>query len=145
MANEIRYGCGLTIVKSSANIKQIDNDAIVVTDMLGSRGPAIGSVMVPTSGYNVDLEATLQYLGGMCKMKNKGVNLVVAGVFDPSTSHFFSFLDLIPDEPQVVRLSRYLCAEFAGTGTGSLSSPQTQFWLVAENATTEVHVEAYDR
>src|SRR5687768_6037892 len=118
MADEIQYGCGLRIIKDSHYVDRLYQPNVVTTDMHGSRGPYPGSLLVTTSGVIVNLEAVLQYLGGMCWMINKGDHLVVAGPYDPQNGRFFAYQDLLPNEPQVIRLSRYLAAEFVGTGTG---------------------------
>lgn len=114
MANEIRVTCSLQIKKGNINYQS--RPTAFTADMQGDVGPAVGTILVPLAGVNVDLSQ----LGtpGLCRIQNLDTtNYVVIGIYDGSI--FFPMLELLPGESYPLRLYREIGTEFTGTGTGT--------------------------
>lgn len=140
-------------VRTSLTIRKLSTDGSVVlidrryshgysADVTGTKGPSPGSLTIPTGGKRVYFDLTTP---GLCVFKNlDGTNYVTVGVLDPDTNRFYPFLELLPGEEYVVRLSRDLAEEYIGTGTGT-TSPGNPLFMKANTADVVVSVDAFEK
>jgi hypothetical protein len=145
MANEARVNWGVTLRKS-------DDDGLVYLDyrahgsfsvtVSGAKGPTPGAFSVTTAGVDVDLSQLTT--PALVVFKNLSPdNYVTYGIYDPESTDFYPFGELLPGESYVLRLSRDLGMEYgAGTGTGGPETNRLHFR--ANTATVYVSVEAFE-
>ena len=143
MANEARIQSSLQVRKTSGSITVLDyrsQPSSYQATVTGTKGPVPGAINVPVTGVSVNFAELTQ--PGLCRFMNlDATNFVTIGIYDGAA--VFPVLELLPGEIQVVRLSRYLQEEFAGTGTGTPSDVD-QLWLFADTAACNVLVEAFE-
>lgn len=120
MSNEIQIRSSMTVVNGSLRYGSQPN--AFSADMLGKRGMIPGGLRAPTTGVTIDL-STLESVG-MAHIANVGETYsVMIGIYDPDTTVFYPFLDLLPGESYVVRLSAFIGEQLTtGTGTGAVNN-----------------------
>ncbi len=145
MAAEIQVRVSLTIVKGNIVYGPTRPNAFAA-DFLGSSGPTPGMVVIATNITTITL-ANLATLGGWCRMENYDqTNFVMVGIYDQDSAVFFPFLELLPGETVVLRLSRFINRELVpGTGTGSADRNVTVLAAKADVAPCNLLVEAFDK
>lgn len=120
MANEATIRNGLTITNvTTAQFNYRSPQQGFTADVEGSLGPTPGAVAVSVSGTDIDLSQLTQ-LGGLVEIINYDLtNRVEIGIYEPATGTFFPFIELLPGESTVTRLSRNAQEQFDGTVTGT--------------------------
>lgn len=145
MANEAQVRVGLSVTKRSGSITQIDYRSPVSAfslDVIGTKGPCVGSVTVTTFGTDVNLSEMSQ--PGLCVFHNQdSTNYVSVGVFDPETNVFYPFAEVGPGESYIVKLSRDFGEQFAGTGTGTTAATN-RLRIKANTAPCVVEVDVFE-
>lgn len=123
MANEVKVSGSLQI--NGGNAVSYNYQSVSSFSADGSaaiaNGHTPGTVNAVPGGALVDL-SKLVSPGGWAKLQNldpAGVTLVEFGVWDGT--RFMPCLDLLPGEPQIVRLSRNIGNEY-GPGTGVIAT-----------------------
>ncbi len=145
MSNEIRVQISLQIRDTNSSLFYQSQPSAFLADRTGTRGPTPASIVVTVAGVTVSL-AQLTALGGMCWMQNLDLtNYVEYGVYDPDTTEFYPFGELLPGEVNLVRLSRFLGEEMgAGTGSGT-SGSGVLFQMRAVGGSCVVRCDAFDK
>lgn len=140
MANEIRIQASLQINKGEL-VYQSQPSAFQA-DMNTGKGPSPGVLIVPTSGR--DVYFTELTTPGYCRLMNlDDTNYVEVGIKDPQSNLFYPLLELPAGESFIVKLSRNLQEQYAGSGTGT-TTPENYLRLKANKATCNVLVEAFE-
>ena len=147
MSGEAKIQLSLQITK--------DDDAGIVNyrsypttfdaDVDGALGPTPGAIVV--SIYGTDVEFSQLTVPGLCRLSNEdATNYVTYGICDPETDKFYPLGELLPGEFYVLRLSRELGWEYAGsgTGTGTTGALTNKLCFVANTAACTVLVEAFE-
>lgn len=147
MSGEAKIQLSLQITK--------DDDAGIVNyrsypttfdaDVDGALGPTPGAIVVSIYGTDVDLSQLT--VPGLCRLSNESAtNYVTYGICDPETDKFYPLGELRPGEFNLLRLSRELGQEYAGSGTGTgTSGPKTnKLRFMADTATCSVLVEIFE-
>lgn len=112
-------------------------------DVSGARGPTPGLVLATTGGTNVDL--SLLGTPGLAFFWNlDSTNYVTYGRWDETNSVFYPFGELLPNEGVVLRLSRDIETEYAGTGTVE-GGDTTTLRFKANTASVYVRVEVFEK
>jgi len=114
-------------------------------DVSVARGPSPGNITVPTIGVAIDFSALTT--PGLCRMMNLDeTNYVEYGTQDPDTNAFYPLGELLPGESYIIRLSRNLSEQHAGTGSGSspVGSDTAELWMRSDTASCDVLIEAFD-
>lgn len=147
MSNEATIQASLQVLKtdSSSGISLIDYNSgggSFNATVVGTKGPCVGSIRVPTSGKDVNLsELTTP---GLVRLKNQDpLNFVQYGIRDPISGFFYPLGEILPGESYVLRFSRNLQEEYTNTGTGT-SAPINFFHIKADTAACVVLVEAFE-
>lgn len=139
MAGEIRITSSYQINK--APLVSYSQPGSFVATLNGTKGPSPGVLSVPITGLNVDLSKLTQ--PGICRIVNlDATNYLTAGIWDPDTLIFYPFIEILPGEFYVFRLSRNLQSSESGAGTVVLSDKSLR--LLANSATINCIVEAFD-
>ena len=88
----------------------------------GTNGPTPGCVTVPVAGIDIEF-SQLTALGGLGQFYNiDSTNFITVGLRDILTNEFYPFIDVLPGESYVMRLSSKLPMHETGTGTFSGSN-----------------------
>ncbi len=141
MANEATVTSQLSIIKGKRQYQSLP--ASFQATVSGTKGPTPGAVTVTTAGVEISLAAL--DTPGLCRVQNLDTtNIVILGIRNPDQSEFYPFMDLLPEETFVFRLSRYINQELEATGTGT-TGETNQLWALAENADCQLLVEAHDK
>jgi len=137
MANEATIQSSLILTKTSSSVRVLDYSSrpqSYSATVTGSKGPSPGAVDISTSGTSIDL-SELDW-PSLCRFMNQdATNRVEVGVYN-GVDTFFPFLELLPGEFAVVRLSRYL----QGPGTAGTYELRG----TAYGATVSLLVEAFE-
>jgi len=137
MANEAVVQSYLTVTKISGSVKTMEytsRPSSFVATVTGTKGPTPGAVDIGTGGTAIDL-SELDW-PSLCRFMNQdATNRVEVGVYN-GVDTFFPFLELLPGEFAVVRLSRYL----QGPGTAGT----WELYGTAYGATVSLLVEAFE-
>lgn len=145
MANEAQVQSGLRVLKRTGTVTQIDYNSrpnAFLATVTGTKGPLPGSITVSTSGTDLDLSGLSE--PGLCRIMNQdGTNYVTLGIYDPTTGVFTPTDEFLPGESFVKRLPRFGPDEL--TGTGTLPGSDSVYRLVANTASVNVLVEAFER
>jgi len=147
MSGEATLQISLQIDKDDAtgNVKYRSYPTQFNADVDGAMGPVTGAFAVSIYGTDVDLsEVTVP---GLCRITNQDpTNFVAYGIRDPETDKFYPLGELLPGEFYVLRLSRELGWEFAGsgTGTGTTGAFTNTMCFVADTASCNVLVEVFE-
>jgi hypothetical protein len=141
MADEATIKAGLQVKKG--NIDYLNRPIQFTADVDGTKGPTPGAVSCTTAGTDIDLsELTTP---GWCVLRNiDPTNFVSVGVWHPQNNEFFPFLELLPGEQAVIRLSRNFTQEFF-TGTGTTGPGNNTLRIKANVATCVVVVDAFEK
>ena len=111
-------------------------------DVATTSGPAGGKITATVVGVDVDLsELTTP---GLCRIQNQdATNYITVGIFDTSATEFYPFMELLPGESYVFRLSRNIGKEVEAPGTGTGYAGATTLRIKADTAPCPVLVEAF--
>lgn len=145
MSGTARVQSSLQIVSGNVNYNPQPNAFNALVTL--ANGPTPGAILVATApGTDVNLSAltakTPSMTGGFCRIRNLDqTNYIKVGLYDTSDGEFRPFLELLPGEFYIFRLSRKLGKEYAGTGTGAGA---TSLRIVADTAACRVDVSAFD-
>jgi hypothetical protein len=140
VASEAKLNISMTITKG--NISYQSKPTSFGVTLVGTAGPTVGMVLVPTEGRDIYFEEL--DTPGLVRIQNLDtVNYVEYGVYDPSTATFFPLGEILPGETYILRLSRNLNEEYAGSGTGT-TAPQNYFRIKANGDDCNVLVEAFE-
>ena len=140
-------------IRTSLSIRKTDNNVVILDyqsrptsfndSVTGTKGPTPGSLTIPVGGKVISFQELIT--PGYCVLKNMDdENYIEYGIRDPDTNRFYPLGEVGPGEVYVLKLSRNLLEEYAGTGTGT-SSPGNQFFMKANGADVVVSVEAFER
>lgn len=139
MANEAVVLSQLTIQKNS--LQYASRPPSFRVDVTGQFGPTPGALAVPVTGLNVDLsELTTPGLCRITNLETSGGNYVMVGKYDGASFH--PLMEVGPGESYVIKLYRYLSAEWVGTGT---PADVNTLRLMADTDTVNVLVEAFEK
>lgn len=141
MADEAQVRASLQV--RVGNLFYQSNPSAFNADVSTAKGPTPGAVTVTTYGTDISLaELTTP---GLCRIMNiDDTNYVEVGVYDPETDVFYPFIELLPGESYVVRLTRNFGEEYAGTGTGTTSATN-RLRAKANTADCVVLVECFEK
>lgn len=142
MANEITVRNSLSV--KNGNLDFRSNPTVFKADMTGLDGPTPGTITCAVApGTDVDLSELST--PGMCFVQNlDATNYVTIGIRDPENNLFFPFMELLPGEFSVFRLSRSVEEEFA-TGTGTVGANTNRIRVVANNSACNVFFAAFEK
>lgn len=137
-----------TIQINKGNLRYFPRSEAILADFETDepQGETPGGILIPEDGMDIDF-AEITNFGGIIHFKNReaaGGPYFTYGKYDPSVSKFHPVHDVLPGEEYVARLSRWLLAEFAGTGTGSSGSNST-FYVKAFGGPCRAYIGAFDR
>lgn len=140
MANEATIRASLQIRKG--NLTYQSQPSSFTANMGTAKGPAPGAITIPIAGVEINVsEFTTP---GLCRLMNLDEdNFVEYGIFDTEADVFFPLGELLPGETYILRFSRNLKEEYAGTGTGT-SAPTNKLWFKANTAPCVVLVEIFE-
>lgn len=140
MANEATVRASLTV--RAGQVTYQNPTTTYRADMAAPNGPTPGSVTCGVMGTDINLAQLVE--PGLCHLKNlDAVNYVEVGIWDPAGGTFTPFLELLPGEFVVVRLTRNLGEQYAsGAGT---DAPTRFLRIMANTAPCKVLVEAFER
>jgi hypothetical protein len=114
-------------------------------DVTGTLGPTPGAVLVTTAGR--DIYFTELTTPGFCVIANlepAGGNYFEYGIKDPQTNVYYPLGEVLPGESYVIRLSRNLQEQYAGSGTGT-TGPENYLRLKANAGTVRAFVGAFEK
>ena len=139
MADEATVRSSLQVIKG--NLSYQSQPTTFQADVSGTAGPSPGTVIVPTTG--VDIYFSQLTTPGLCRLQNLDTgNRFEYGIYDTSNKVFYPLGEVLPGETYVIRLSRNLKKEFAGSGTGQ--TLDTYLRLKAYGASVTAQVEAFE-
>jgi hypothetical protein len=143
--NEATINGSLRIRKIENGITTIDyrpSEGAFTATVVGSKGPVPGSISVSTVGVSVDFSELTQ--PGLCRIKNQDSAItVMVGIWEPDTSKFYPFMDLLPGERYPIRLSHLLSGELGG-GIGTDGASNNSLMIKSLSGTPNVLVEAFE-
>jgi len=140
MADEIQITSNLVINQSNLKYRSATN--AYRADMAGAKGPSPGAITATVDGTEVDFsELTTP---GICEIINiDETNYVEYGIWDAGASIFYPLGELLPGESYIIRLSKNIQEEYAGTGTGT-SASDNKLMFKANTASVVVVVNAFE-
>ncbi len=139
MANEARINFGLSINKGS--LKHRSSGAFAA-NVSGQKGPTPGAIAVSTLGTDVDLSQLT--VAGLTELTNlDDSNFFEWGIYDPDTLAFYPLGEVGPGETYIIRLSRNIQEQYAGTGTGA-GGETARLRLKANGANLAAFVGAFE-
>jgi hypothetical protein len=147
MSGEAQLQVSLQINKNDADgvVQYRSYPTQFTADVDGAMGPTPGAFLASIYGTDVDLsELTTP---GLCRISNQDpANYVTFGTCDPETDKFYPLGEILPGEFYLLRLSRWLGQEYAGsgTGTGTSGAKTNTLRFVAHTAACVVLVEAFE-
>jgi len=137
MAEEATFNSSFTLVKDNVNYRAYPTSFKVDVDGDG-KGPTPGAVTATTEGVDVSLsELTTP---GVCRIRNLGSNTVHYGIHDGS--NFFPFGEVRAGCHADFVFSSMFGDSLASTGTADEGDVTLR--VLAENADTDVTVEAFE-
>jgi hypothetical protein len=147
MSGEANLHISLQINKSDSAgiINYRSYDTQFAADVNGALGPTPGAFIVSVYGTDVDLTELVQ--PGLCRVSNQdATNYVEYGIYDPELDKFHPLGEILPGEFFILRLSRNLGWEYAGTGTGTGTTGAKTGTLrfIADTDSVVVLVEAFE-
>ena len=148
MANEARINSSLQIRKTSGTLTLLDyasRPSAFQATVTGTKGPSPGAVTAIRTGTVVSFAALT--IPGFCRISSLDSdtgNYVEYGIYDPQTDVFYPLGEVGPGESYIIKLSRNLLEEYAGTGTGTTAATNS-FMLKAFNASADCLVEAFEK
>lgn len=112
------------------------------SDVSGSKGPTPGAITATIDGNNIDLsELTTP---GWCEIRNLDqTNFIEVGLWDESVGEFHPFIEVGPEEHQIIKISRNFGESYAVTGTGTVDS-DIEMRVRANTASCEVYIGAFE-
>lgn len=141
MASEARITANLQIIKDTLQYQS--KPTAFVADVEGKKGPTPGAVAITTAGTDIDFSQLTT--PGLCRIQNlDDTNYVEYGIWEPTGSIFYPLGELLPGEFFVLRFSRNLQEQYAGTGTGT-TGPTNRLRFKANTASVDVLVEAFEK
>ena len=147
MSGEATLQISLQINKADAtgNVNYRSYPTQFNADVDGALGPTPGAFVVSIYGTDADLSELS--VPGLCRLTNQDpTNFITYGIYDPEADKFYPLGELLAGEFYVLRLSRELGWEFAGAGTGTgTTGPYTNtLRFVADTASCNVLMEAFE-
>jgi hypothetical protein len=141
MANEAQVRSSLQIINSPLHYQS--QPTAFTADVTGIKGPCPGAFAASILGTDVDLsELTTP---GLCRIMNlDDTNFIEFGIWDPEALKFYPLGEVLPGETYVLRLSRNLAQEYAGTGTGTTGPETNTLRIRADTAPCNALVEAFE-
>ena len=141
MANEARISLSLQITKGNINFKS--SPTAFLADVANTGGPSPGAVTVPLAGLDIDFSALTE--PGLAFLQNYDpTNYVELGIYEPTGAVYYPLLEFLPGECYIVRFSRNLLEQYAGSGTGT-TGPENKVRLKAHVAACKFLVNAFER
>ena len=117
MSNEARVNSSLQVTVGKLTYSSQPSAFTADVSAAGGYGPTPGRVLATISGASVDL-SKLTILGGFVRVQNMdSTNFIQVGMYDPDTGKTYWFMDLLPGETFIFRLSRSYANEVVGSGT----------------------------
>lgn len=117
MANEATIRVSLKIAKGNIDYQSGGGSTVFNADVATGLGPTPGLVTASNTGTVIDLSELLD--PALCHVKNLDtVGYIEIGIYDPERYVYYPFMELLPGERYVFRLSRNFGEEL-GTGTGT--------------------------
>ena len=117
MASTVTVQSSLAIVQG--NLQYRSQPAAFIPTISGTNGPTPGAVTVPVTGVDLSF-SQLDAMGGLGRFFNiDTTNFITIGLRDKTTNVFYPFIDVLPGESYVMRLSSKIPKEEVGTGTFS--------------------------
>lgn len=146
MANEARITVGLSILKRSGSITQLNYNppmSVVTATVTGTKGPTPGALTIPTGGKVIPLNELVT--PGLCVLRNlDDTNYVEYGMLLTETGDFIPLGEILPGESYVLRFSRNAREAYEETGTGTTGTSGAAFFMKANTADVNVSVEAFE-
>jgi len=147
MSGEAKIQISLNIDKIDAtgNLSYRSYPLTFNADVDGALGPTPGAFIASIYGTDVDLSQLT--VPGLCRLSNQDpTNYISYGICDPETDKFYPLGELLPGEFFLLRLSRELGQEYAGsgTGTGTSGANTNKLRFVSHTAPCAVLVEAFE-
>ena len=154
MSREINISGSMTITKFGAHRERLVDFPFTFSfraDMLGSKGPLPGAILVPLAGVDVSLSQLTQ--PGWCGFHHQGlasggdlgddpsIYYVDIGVKDVLTGRFYPMLELQPGWKLPHYFSRNLLESYNQTGTGTGPANNT-LHLISHIAPCNVYIGA---
>ena len=138
MADEATIRVSMSILNGNLNYRSYPTD--FQADVTGKKGPVPGAITAAVLGTSVSFaELTTP---AWCRIANlDATNYVTVGILDPD-GDFYPFLEVLPGEFQVIRLSRSFGQSW-GVGTATSDSGCT-LHIQANTAPCIVLVEAFE-
>lgn len=140
MADEAVLRTSLAIRKG--NVDYSSKPAGFSADVTGEKGPTPGAVAVTTYGTDISL-SQLTTPGFVRLMNLDATNYVEYGIYYTAGNKFLPLGEIGPGESYVLKFSRNLFEDYAGTGTGTSADVNT-FRIKANTASCNVLVEAFE-
>lgn len=117
MSSEARVSSSLQITVGKLQYQSQPSAFVADVSAAGGYGPTPGMVLATIAGVSVDL-SKLTILGGLARVQNMdSTNFIQLGMYDPDTGKMYWFMDLLPGESYIIRLSRSYANEVVGSGT----------------------------
>lgn len=139
MSNQLRIQASLQIV--NGDFQWSNQPTGITANQAGVPGTFVGAVLVSQNGTDINL-SNLTTPGGWCRIFNTDpTNYVTYGVRDPDTNKFYPVGELLAGEFVIIRLSRLLGADIAGTGSAEFQSDKL-FHFEAHGASLYVQIDA---
>jgi len=102
MSSEATVLASLTIIKD--DFEYSSQPVSFTADIATANGPYPGAITVSTAGTDIPLSQLTQ--PGLCRIQNiDATNFVDVGIYDGS--EYFPFMELLPGESFVFRISRF--------------------------------------
>lgn len=143
MPGQITVIVNMRITNANGNLQEQTQPTSYQATMVGERGPTPGSLHVPLSGIDANF-SELVVPGGLCWLINIDTNgnFCTYGIFDHTFNRFYPLGELLPGQPTLFRLSRFLGTEY-GTGSGTVGHGDTiRFYAVG--APVDIVIKAFD-
>lgn len=141
MADEATVRSSLQIENNGLNYRS--HPTSYQATVTGTKGPTPGAVTATVDGVNVSLSE----LGtpGFCVIRNLDqTNYIDVGIWNVSISEYQPFLEIGPEEHQIIKLSREFGESLGETGTGTVGS-DIHLRIRANTASCEVYVGAFEK
>ena len=119
MSNEATLRVSLNIKTGSMDFRS--SPTAFNADVSQASQGSPGGMTVAVTGTDVDMSQIT--IPGFCWLQNLDpTNYVEYGIKDSISGNFYPLGELLPGECYLLRLSRYILQELAGTGTGIVAS-----------------------
>lgn len=141
MAGEATIRSSLQIRKGNLQYSSLPSSFIA--DVAGVKGPVPGAIDVTSVGVDVDFSELAS--PSLCRLQNLDDTYYFEyGIWDPEGAIFYPLGEVLPGETYVIRLARYLQAEY-GTGSGTALTDTNRLRLrTPSGGTAHAVVEAFE-